>query len=302
MQRVIDSIGEQLQLADGQVRRLFHGRGGLYDGFEWLVVDYLPPVAVIRVYAAEAPQPLDRLIASLMAQPQVGGVVLQMRGRGREAHSEVMAGEVSDTLVVEEAGLRYQVRPLQNQNAGLFLDMRPGRAWVREHAAGARVLNLFAYTCAFSVAAIAGGARSVVNLDMSSGALSVGRCNHRLNDHPSDAVSYLALDLLRSWSRVRRQGPYDLVIIDPPSFQPGSFVAEKDYRKVLRRLEQLTLPGSRILACHNDPGHSEAFLKEIMADEAPQFGFLQRLPLADDFPERDPEQGLKALLYLRSES
>lgn len=299
MQRAIESISEQLHLANGQVRRLFHGRGGLFGGLEWLVIDYLPPVAVIRVYAPELPQPVDDLIQALIGHERVTGVVLQLRGRGREARAEVVAGEVAETLVVEEAGLRYQVRPLQNQNAGLFLDMRPGRAWVREHAEGKRVLNLFAYTCAFSVAAKAGGARSVVNLDMSSGALSVGRRNHQLNDIPPDGVSYLSHDLFRSWGKVRRQGPYDLIIIDPPSFQPGSFVAERDYRRVLRRLDELTLSGSMILACHNDPRHSEAFLREIMDAEAPMFEFRQRLPSADDFPERDPEQGLKALLYTR---
>nr|WP_246590134.1 class I SAM-dependent methyltransferase [Marinobacterium ramblicola] len=282
-----------------QVRRLFHGRGGLFEGLEWLVIDWLPPVAVIRVYASEVPQPLDPVVEHLMAQSQVGGVVLQLRGRGREAQSEVLAGDVPEKLVVEELGLRYQVRPLQNQNSGLFLDMRPGRAWVRDNASGARVLNLFAYTCAFSVAAMAGGAQSVVNLDMSSGALSVGRRNHQLNGIAGDAITYMALDLLRSWSRVRRQGPYDLILIDPPSFQPGSFVAERDYRKVLRRLDELTLSGSRVLACHNDPGHSEMFLREMMASEAPGFEFQQRLPLAEGFPERNPEQGLKALLYKR---
>ncbi|GGB95579.1 hypothetical protein GCM10011352_22110 [Marinobacterium zhoushanense] len=300
MQRVVDSISEQLARSSNEVRRLFHGRGGLFEGFDWLVIDWLPPVAVIRVYAPEVPTPLDAVVEHLMAQPQVMGVVLQLRGRGREARSEVVAGEVAETLIVEELGLRYQVRPLQNQNSGLFLDMRPGRAWVRENASGARVLNLFAYTCAFSIAAMAGGAHSVVNLDMSSGALSIGRRNHQHNGMAADAVSYMALDLLRSWSRVRRQGPYDLIIIDPPSFQPGSFVAERDYRKVLRRLDQLTLPGSWVLACHNDPGHSETFLREIMVGEAPGFEFQQRLPLAEDFPERDAEQGLKALLYRRS--
>ncbi|MBR9885368.1 MAG: methyltransferase, partial [Oceanospirillales bacterium] len=211
MQRVIESISEQLRLAKGQVRRLFHGRGGLFEGFDWLVVDLLPPVAIIRVYAPDAPdapEPLDALIAHLIAQSEITGVVVQMRGRGREAQAQVVAGDVPDSLVVEEAGLRFQVRPLQNQNSGLFLDMRPGRAWVRKNAAGARVLNLFAYTCAFSVAAVAGGASAVVNLDMSSGALSTGRRNHQLNDQPADRVTYLALDLLKSWSRVRRHGPY----------------------------------------------------------------------------------------------
>jgi 23S rRNA (cytosine1962-C5)-methyltransferase len=299
VQEVISTVTAQLARAGGEVRRLFHGRGGCFPGFDWLAIDYLPPVAVIRVYAPQAPVALDRLIEALYADAGIDGVVLQYRGRGHHAHAQVVAGEVAETLEVREGGLRYRVRPLQNQNAGLFLDMRNGRDWVRAHARGARVLNLFAYTCAFSVAALAGGAEAVVNVDMSSAALAMGRDNHRLNQFPTDKVGYMALDLLRSWSRVRKPGPYDLVIIDPPSFQPGSFIAERDYRKVLRRLPELTREGSRVLACHNDPLQSEAFLHALMRTEAPGFRFCQRLANADDFPEVDPDAGLKVLLYER---
>ncbi|WP_432695814.1 class I SAM-dependent methyltransferase [Marinobacterium sp. YM272] len=296
MQRAVQRVVEQLGLAAGQVRRLFHGRGGCVPGLEWLVVDYLPPVAVIRAYSETLPEPVDVLVEALLAEG-VEGVVLQLRGRGRGAQSEVLAGEVPDQLVVEEAGLKYQVKPLQNQNSGLFLDMRPGREWVREHARGKRVLNLFSYSCSFSVAAMAGGAESVLNIDMSSGALATGRTNHQLNGIPTTLVAFMAVDLLRSWGRVRKRGPFDLVVIDPPSFQPGSFVAEKDYRKVLRRLNEFVAPGGQVLACHNDPAHNEQFLRQLMEQEAPEFGFCQRLAQADDFPERDPEMGLKVLLY-----
>lgn len=299
MQNLMMEVVAQLARAEGEVRRLFHGRGGCFPGYEWLAIDWLPPVAVIRVYAEAAPMPLQELVQLLAAQPAVNGVVVQYRGRGRQARTEIVAGEVAEALVVQEAGLSYRVRPLQNQNAGLFLDMRRGRAWVRAHAAGARVLNLFAYSCGFSVAAMAGGAEAVVNVDMSSGALALGRENHRLNQLQTKAVSYMALDLLRSWSRVRKPGPYDLVVIDPPSFQPGSFIAERDYRKVLRRLPELTRVGSRVLACHNDPLHSEAFLRELMQEEAPGFRFAERLANGDDFPEADAEAGLKVLLYER---
>lgn len=298
MQRAVQHVIEQLELAAGQVRRLFHGRGGCMPGLEWLVVDYLPPVAVIRVYSESLPEPVDSLVEALIAKG-VSGVALQLRGRGRSPQSEILAGELPEKLIVEESGLKYQVRPRHNQNAGLFLDMRPGRDWVREHATDKRVLNLFAYTCSFSVAAMAGGAQSVLNIDMSSGALATGRTNHQLNSLSTDSVGFVAVDLLRSWGKVRKKGPFDLVVIDPPSFQPGSFVAERDYRKVLRRLNEFVAPGGQILACHNDPAHSEQFLRQLMEQEAPSFGFRQRLAQAEDFPEKDPEMGLKVLLYVK---
>ena len=80
---------------------------------------------------------------------------------------------------------------------------------------------------AFSVAAMAGGATQVVNLDMARAALSRGRDNHRLNQHDLSQVVFLGHDLFKSWGKVAKYGPYDLIIIDPPSFQRGSFDPEQ---------------------------------------------------------------------------
>ncbi|MNO56482.1 Ribosomal RNA large subunit methyltransferase I [compost metagenome] len=175
--------------------------------------------------------------------------------------------------------------------------MRYGRRWVQAHAQGKRVLNLFAYTCGFSVAAIAGGAEQVVNLDMAKAALSRGRDNHRLNEHDLSRVSFLGHELFKSWAKVKKYGPYDLIIIDPPSFQKGSFALTKDYQRVLRRLpELLTVEGS-VLACVNDPAIGPDFLIQGMAAEAPSLVFEQRLENPPEFPDASMEGGLKALVF-----
>ncbi len=299
MEPLIETVTQQLQLAAGETRRLFHGRGHRYPGLEHLVIDWFAPVAVVRLYEEVEPAWCERLCAALAQVAGIEALVVQSRGRGRETRNEIAWGEVPERLAATELGLQYWVSPLQNQNSGLFLDMREGRRWVREQARGARVLNLFAYSCAFSVAAMAGGAASVVNLDMSRGALARGRENHQLNGHDQRDVRYLGHDLLKSWGKLRKLGPYDLILIDPPSFQPGSFVAEHDYRKVVRRLPELTQTGSRILACHNDPLHDTGFIRALMAEECPQFAFRERLDNPDDFPEQDPERALKVLLFGR---
>lgn len=193
--------------------------------------------------------------------------------------------------------MRYQLDLGLKQNTGLFLDMRYGRRWVREQAAGKRVLNLFAYTCGFSVAAIAGGAEQVVNLDMARSALSRGRDNHRLNGHEVGRVSFLGHELFKSWGKVRKSGPYDLIIIDPPTFQKGSFVLTQDYRKILRRLPELLNEGGTVLACVNDPAIGPQFLIEGMAEEAPVLKFVERLANPPEFPDNDPAGGLKALVF-----
>jgi 23S rRNA (cytosine1962-C5)-methyltransferase len=162
------------------------------------------------------------------------------------------------------------------------------------------VLNLFAYTCGFSVAAIAGGAEHVVNLDMAKAALSRGRDNHRLNGHDVSRVSFLGHELFKSWGKVKRAGPYDLIIIDPPSFQRGSFLLDRDYQKVLRRIPELLVPNGQLLACMNDPSLGSDFLIHHTAIEAPGLHFEQRLENPPEFPDSQIEGGLKALVFKHS--
>jgi 23S rRNA (cytosine1962-C5)-methyltransferase len=198
-----------------------------------------------------------------------------------------------------EHGLHYRLDLGKKQNSGLFLDMRYGRQWVQAQAAGKRVLNLFAYTCGFSVAALAGGARQVVNLDMARAALSRGRDNHRLNQHDLSQVVFLGHDLFKSWGKVGKYGPYDLIIIDPPSFQRGSFVLSKDYPKVLRRLPELLSVNGVVLACSNDPEIGPDYLIQAMASEAPRLRFSERLENPPEFPDSQPDSALKALVFRR---
>jgi 23S rRNA (cytosine1962-C5)-methyltransferase len=175
--------------------------------------------------------------------------------------------------------------------------MRHGRQWVQAQAAGKRVLNLFAYTCGFSVAALAGGAHQVVNLDMARAALSRGRDNHRLNQHDLSQVVFLGHDLFKSWGKVAKCGPYDLIIVDPPSFQRGSFVLSKDYPKVLRRLPELLNANGVVLACSNEPEIGPDYLIQAMASEAPSLHFSERLSNPPEFPDSQPDSALKALVF-----
>lgn len=299
MQQVLTVVKQQIPLAMGESRRIFHGRGHCFPGFEHLVIDWFPPYAVARLYKEVEPEWVTELSDTLKSVDEIEGLVIQQRSRGKEAQQNVAWGSVPEQMNTMELGLFYQVKPQRNQNSGLFLDMREGRKWVMHNAGGKRVLNLFSYTCAFSVAALAGGADQVVNVDMSRGAINTGRENHLLNGLEGDRVKFLAYDLFRSWKRVRQYGPYDLIVIDPPSFQPGSFVAEKDYRKVIRRLNELTKEGGQVLACHNDPKNGTEFLKNLMLEECPDFKFVERLKNPEDFPEAEPEKSLKVLLYVR---
>jgi 23S rRNA (cytosine1962-C5)-methyltransferase len=261
-------------------------------------------VVLVSLFKEPAGQDLDalkRLLNDLVQTPtwqtsQAHTLLLQHRYLP-DSLTEALVGEMPDEWTLTEGGLRYLVDFGKKQNTGLFLDMRYGRDWVRANASGKRVLNLFAYTCGFSVAAIEGGADFVVNLDMSRAALSRGRDNHRLNGHDLSKVSFLGHELFKSWGKVKSGGPYDLVIIDPPSFQKGSFLLTKDYQRVLRKLPELLSADGTVLACMNDPALGADFLIEGVTREAPSLRFEQRLDNPPEFADAEAGGGLKALVF-----
>ena len=298
--------------------RIFHGRGGLYAGCEQWTLDVYPPVFVLTSFATTTDEQLATVGAALQArwqqiappdQAQSLNWVFQQRGQAArpQARSDtlLMAGNVPDPHIVTEGPALFLVRVLRGQNHGLFLDMAEGRRWVREFAAdfrqsegrGAKVLNLFAYTCAFSVAALQGGAAHVTNLDMARGALATGQQNHQLNGLAPQGASFLAHDLFNSWGKVTRGGPYDLIIADPPSYQKGSFVATKDYARLLRRLPDLLAPGGRALLCLNAPELPWAWLREQVDEHAPGLQLIERLAHPPAFADVDADRALKVGAY-----
>ncbi|WP_230179859.1 class I SAM-dependent methyltransferase [Aquabacterium sp. CECT 9606] len=302
-QALLDAIATIELPAEAQ--RVFHGRGGLFPGCEQWSLDYFTPVWLLtsfQVVSDEALAPIQMALAQRWAQIAPGQaftLVLQTRDDAR-ADARVLAGEVPEPHVVEAQGARYRVHLLKGLNHGLFLDMAEGRRWVHQHVSSRpglkKVLNLFAYTCAFSVVALQAGARQVVNVDMSGAALSIGKQNHQLNGLTSGA-SFLPHDIFSSWGTISRRGPHDLIIVDPPSYQKGSFVAEKDYAKLMRRLPDLLAPDGHALLCLNSPKHSVAFLQDQMMELAPDLSFVERVANPAVFEDVSSDRALKVLVY-----
>ena len=298
MNALLDAIAHATPSTEAQ--RLFHGRGGRFPSCEDWLLDWYAPVWLLTKFGEASAEEQVELTQALkarqqqLAPDQPLNAVLQSRVAGG-SHTQVLAGTVPDPHVVREDGASYRVNLLRGQNHGLFLDMAEGRRWVRANASQARVLNLFAYTCSFSVAALLGGAKSVVNIDMAHPALATGQQNHQLNGITQGA-KFLGHDLFSSWGKVSRSGPYDLVIADPPSFQKGSFVAAKDWPRLLRRMPDLLRPDGRALLCLNAPELPESFLRNLLATEAPELVVEQRLPNPAVFADVSPDRALKVLV------
>lgn len=278
--------------------RLFHGRGNAYDGYGFLTIDSVDKVLFAVFFEADDDE--EKIITMLQKfyarQLQWEALVIQQRYLPLSP-SVVFAGELPKETYAIENGLKYHINFLNAQNIGFFPDMKIGRSFIRENAKGKNVLNLFSYTCSFSVAAIKGGAASVVNVDMNKNVLTIGRENHRLNGLDTKNVQFMPYNILKSWGRIRKEGPYDLIIIDPPSFQKGSFAATSDYVKIIRRLHEFASPECTVLSALNAPELHTAFIKTLFSENAPEFCYIERLNNLESFSASDEERSLKNLIF-----
>lgn len=282
-----------------EFKRLFHGRGGCYDGFEFLTVDSIDKVLYI-VFFNEINEKLEKelfeIFFNLYKTYDWDCVILQRRYILKE-QSIVLYGEIPLEVSAIEFGLKYKLNLLSSRNIGYFGDMKNGREFVIKNAKDRKVLNLFSYTCPFSIAALRGDAKLVVNVDMSKGALTIGRTNHHINNFSTKDVKFMPYNILKSWSRIKKSGPYDLIIIDPPTFQKGSFVATNDYEKIVKRLNSLASDDCLVVAATNSPDINTQYIKDIFLNHAHEFTYIKRLDNNIEYPSVDSEKSLKNLIF-----
>lgn len=298
LHRHLKTVSESLT---PQYTRLFHGRGNTYGAYRFLTVDSVDKVLFAVMFDANAEE--DAIVSMLHTlyneEKRWEALIIQQRYLPA-APSSVIAGRLPDKTFAIENGLKYHVNFQNAQNIGFFPDMKIGREFIRDHAHGKNVLNLFSYTCAFSVVAMHAGAKHVVNVDMNKNVLSIGRENHRLNGIDTKNVEFMPYNILKSWSRIRKSGPYDLIIIDPPSFQKGSFAATSDYEKIIRRLHEFAAEECLVLSALNAPELESEFIKVLFDNNAPEFHYIERLKNLESFPEIEEERSLKNLIFRRS--
>ena len=219
-------------------------------------------------------QGLDALVPwvveALASTTELSGIVQR-----KPAGLEVLAGRAPPRdLVVEEHGVRLRADLHSGQKTGLFLDHRDNRRFVASLAEGREVLNLFAYTGAFSLHAALGGAKSVTSVDAAGAALDAARDNFALNGVDPDLHELAESDafefLERANSAARR---FDLVICDPPSFAKNKQQlprALKAYTRLNAMGLRVTRPGGFYCAasCTAQVGH-DAFV-DSLAESARQ--------------------------------
>jgi 23S rRNA (cytosine1962-C5)-methyltransferase len=201
---------------------------------------------------------------------------------------EHIAGEVlTAPFSIEEFGLRFLVDFQAGYSHGIFLDQRDNRQRVREKAGGKTVLNTFSYTCAFGVAAAAGGARTT-NIDLSQRTLVRGQQNYRLNQLSTNDHEFLAGDVFEYFRRFqRKQRKFDLIILDPPTFSRDRrgkiFRVEADYSALVERALSCLAPGGNLLCCANTHRLNLKNFAAVLKIVCPPNSEFEWYPMPPDF-------------------
>ncbi len=227
-----------------------------------------------------------------------GGVVKTNRRdpHKRKLFADMMSwGEVApESFMIQEHGLHFAVSLNKSQHVGLFLDQRDSRRRIAAMAQDARIANLFAFTCSFSLHAIAAGAREVFSVDLAGGCLNRGRENLQTNGLAEVGISRFIKEDVRKWlgRQIRKKEnnpdefqPFDIVICDPPVFASAGkgkrFHVEKEWQGLAEDVHEILADKGVALFANNHQAGQEKHYFNILRK---LFAKVTRLKPPLDFP------------------
>ena len=225
--------------------RIVHGSG---DGLPGFACDVLGRVAVVWAYAESLRSLGMKLAESIVGFARLDGAVVKLRARGGESNvAQDTTGTVPETLVATEHGVPFEIHPLGGLNTGLFTDMREQRRGLARFVRDKRVLNLFSYTGALSVASARAGAATVTSVDTSSGVHAWAAGNFaRSNLVDTSRWKFETGDASRFLDRAARDKErYDVILVDPPSTSSAagvSWALGRDYPELIAKCAAVIPP------------------------------------------------------------
>ncbi|HVP56592.1 MAG TPA: class I SAM-dependent rRNA methyltransferase, partial [bacterium] len=252
-ERLGAAAGRRTHLAS-DARRLVNAEGDLLPG---LVIDQYRDVVAIQTQTLGWELRRDLVVEAVVSAFSPAAVVLKndslsRKAEGLECYVSVAAGQLKGDPVITEGGLEFEVDVLGGQKTGFYIDQRDNRKLVLPFVGGRRVLDAFCYTGAWSVMCAGGGAREVLGLDASEGAVEVARRNAARNG-VSDRTRFEVADIFDELPRLgRAHAKFDVVILDPPSLAKSRRAlagAARGYVHLNKVALGLVAPGGHLVTC-----------------------------------------------------
>lgn len=287
--------------------RLFNGEG---DGFGGVTVDYYDDYLVISWYN-QTIYHFQRLIVDSLLNvfPTAKGVVEKIRFKSELKESRWLAGEKpQEPLIILENGVSYALYLDEGYMTGVFLDQKEVRGRLTEGlAAGQKVLNMFSYTGAFSVAAAYGGALETTSVDLAQRSLPKTQEQFEVNGLSLEQQRIIVMDTFDYFRYAARKNlTYDLIILDPPSFarnKKKTFSVAKDYGRLIEDSVEILSDEGMIIASTNAANlpikKFKQSIEEALKKKEVSFQLAESYRLPADFPASNFEESnyLKVLFY-----
>ena len=269
------------------------------DGLPGLIADRYGDYLVVQFLASGVElhkQLIIELLAELTACKSIyerSDVAVRLKEGLTETAGLLFGEEPPEKIEIREHAQKFYVDVRHGHKTGFYLDQRDNRATVAGFAGGKDVLNAFAYTGGFGIAALMAGAKSAVHVDLSGASLELARANaerNGLDAAKSEFVEGNVFEVLRKFRDARRS--FDLVVLDPPKFVESKghlMAASRGYKDINLLGLKLLRPGG-ILATFSCSGlmPTELFQKivtDAACDARREVQLLQRLEQASDHAE-----------------
>ncbi len=254
------AIAARRRLLDARHEAAIRLFNGFLEGTPDIVVDLYATTAVIHNYA----DPVEHGVAAVdeasrvlqTCLPWIRVVILKTRNSPltEERRGRILAGFIPDRAV-REHDVWYAVDLRMNRDASLYLDTRNLRGWALQHLRGKTVLNTFAYTGSLGVAALAGGATRVVQLDHNGLFLNLAERSYEMNKLPVSKRDFIVGDFWDQVSRLKQKGRhFDCIFIDPPFFavnQKGTVDMVNNSARMINKIRPLVNCGGHIATINN---------------------------------------------------
>lgn len=282
--------------------RLVHAES---DGLPGLIVDRYAEMLVMQCLSCGIERWRELLADLLIEMTGANGIYersdVEVRAlEGLPERNGILHGTVPEALLeIQEGDLRYYVDVRQGHKTGFYIDQRVNRLRVKELAENREVLDCFAYTGGFSIAALSGGASSVMAIDSSGDALRLAEKNLLLNNLHPEKVNWVEGDVFQMLRTLRDQDrKFDLIVLDPPKFAPTAAqtqAAARGYKDINLLALKLLREQGLLVTFSCSGGIDEDLFQKIVAGAALDAGatvqIIERLhqgwdhPVALNFPE-----------------
>lgn len=275
--------------------RIFNQDG---DGLGGLTVDYYDGRVVFSWYNSFIYSQRHLILEAFQAAlPEIESAYEKIRFKGLTYESRQIFGPAEDSFLVKENGVSYQVFLNDGLMTGIFLDQHEVRgSLVNGLAAGKKVLNMFSYTAAFSVAASMGGAEATTSVDLAKRSRELSQAHFQANGLDLENHRFVVMDVFEYFKYAKRQGlTFDLIILDPPSFarnKKQTFSVAKDYHSLVSQSLELLSSDGILITSTNAANLSLAKFKEQIEKGfgARKHTYLDTYRLPADFPTNKKDE------------